>query len=586
MKNFKKVTAAIAATLMAATMVAPMALNSFAAEGDEAGVVAEANGTTTFNLEIPNLPEGAIIDNIRAVKIFNGTYDDGLFAVDSYGSDVTDDLKLALTKVLKADATEAMDASELAIALSKDTDNKATAFAQAAANALKDVTGEAGELNGNIVTFDDLGVGYYVVLCDAVGAEGDNNKAVSLGMLTSTGMDNKNVGTGTAKIGLPTVDKKIEENQETNTANAGKAQYESEANNWNDVGDYNIGESVPFKLYGTLPQNLSDYDTYFYQFNDSLGKEFDIASDATITVKIDGEEITEGYTAIVTSGNGTAASTIQVTFNDIRDIEGVTEDSLVTVEYNAVLSSRAEVGLPGQQNEVYLIYSNNPNNSGEGNNDKGETPKKKVIAFTYAVEFEKTFWNGEAPLTPDEIENKTYKNLRFTLTDKSNTTISVVKAPDADTEWDYYIAGEGDTPVDDGMELTLVEDKLVIRIKGLDEGEYKIVESGAEEIGYNNVTSDVNITALTVNTQDWDEVPADALTQFEYKFGEAATVTQTKDAGDITGVAKGEVKNKTGISLPSTGGIGTTLFYLGGGAMVAVAGVFLITKKRMKKEEA
>ena len=84
--------------------------------------------------------------------------------------------------------------------------------------------------------------------------------------------------------------------------------------------------------------------------------------------------------------------------------------------------------------------------------------------------------------------------------------------------------------------------------------------------------------ATTVNNQEWDTfVPGEALTKLELNAKE-------QDA-ENHGVAAMEIQNGKGTTLPSTGGVGATVFYLGGGAMVAVAGVYLITKKRMGKSE-
>lgn len=88
------------------------------------------------------------------------------------------------------------------------------------------------------------------------------------------------------------------------------------------------------------------------------------------------------------------------------------------------------------------------------------------------------------------------------------------------------------------------------------------------------------------------EAPADYTKSDDTKLEISATHNEaglnlsalSREVDDVTG-NEATVVNRKGTALPSTGGIGTTLFYIGGGAMVAVAGVFLITKKRAGKSE-
>ena len=92
------------------------------------------------------------------------------------------------------------------------------------------------------------------------------------------------------KASYPTVEKKVKENVKAIT---GKAKYEtSTTEKWNDVADYNIGDVVPFKLYGTMPSTLDDYEHYYYQFSDSLGEQFSQPDVKAVKVYIDGKEIT------------------------------------------------------------------------------------------------------------------------------------------------------------------------------------------------------------------------------------------------------------------------------------------------------
>ena len=123
--------------------------------------------------------------------------------------------------------------------------------------------------------------------------------------------------------------------------------------NYNDVADYNIGDAVPFKLIGTMPSTLDDYKTYKYAFHDTLGKEFTAPAKEDIKVTCDGVDVTAQATITVTDGSGTAASTVLVSFADVKKLTGVTvtKDSIITVEYSAVLSKKSDGNITVQRSD-------------------------------------------------------------------------------------------------------------------------------------------------------------------------------------------------------------------------------------------
>jgi len=225
------------------------------------------------------------------------------------------------------------------------------------------------------------------------------------------------------------------------------------------------------------------------------------------------------------------------------------------------------IGLNGQENKVYLTYSNNPNWTGTGTetpDDKGKTPEDKVIVFTYELDTTKVDGNDNTI----KLENA-----KFILSRKTAANADeYAKVTDGKlTGWT--------TTKGDATELVSGTDGL-FKVAGLDSGTYYLTETQAPS-GYNTLTDPIKVelTATTVNNQTWDEVAASALTELSVKADEVAgTVDEKKGIGSIT------IANNKGSSLPSTGGIGTTMFYVGGGVLVAGAGVLLITKKRAKKD--
>lgn len=673
MKNFKKVTAAVAATLMAATMVAPMAMNL------------SASAVTELTLTNPVTSPASTIANVKAFKIFNMSKNNGAQIIDGWG--ITDgegsitnidaflnaikvaELGLADNTTITPDAagakafggilTQWQEAATAVVPPITDTsteDDKAAAaaaqanvdaakakinaFAKIAANTLKtdgiDGTWTKTEATGETpasekVTFgtgdEVLANGYYVMVCDVIGPDNDGNaenenkdKSKSLGMLTVIDGNAEIVGVnGEAKVGLPEVMKKVKEdtkrqNKEDKATIAGKADSEIE---WNDAADYDIGDAVPFKLYGTLPSNLDEYDTYFYKFTDTLSSNFNMPTELTITVDNENTENDLIYSAQYNEGNWklyidgpfgslvnysdidvayTETNGFTVTFNDIKGNQKADKSTLVTIEYTAVLNENAVVGKSGQDNAVKLEYSNNPNNSGEGNSDKGETPDDKVRVYTYGFEIEKQFFaaGSNSPVTDEEVTNEVFEKVDFNI-QKGDAVLKFKKLTGDADGYDYVLV-DSNTDVNDGtdgnavvttdLKLTRSGEpgsyKYTIKVKGLDDGSYTLIEKTAPD-GYTKAEDKVfNIKADTENNQTWDKTDDNQpLKNFDENGNGSFEENEYSDA-----IAQELVENRKGNSLPSTGGIGTTLFYLGGGAMVAVAGIFLITKKRMNKDEA
>lgn len=553
-RTFKRFAAITSASLLAACAVAPVftSMTSYAA--------------TEFTLTAPTtLPADSTITNIKAYKIFNCEItQSGAFNVVSWATDVTPELLGFAAGTEAADAAVAINASGYDV----------EALAKKAATALTKNAISAASYANNKVTFEsDLAVGYYVVVCDVKNSNDTEYDAKSLGMLTVTGRNgDTEIGeTGQAKVGLPTVEKKVKEN--VKDVNGTPINDPDTEEKWNDVADYNIGDPVPFKLYGTLPADLDKYSAYYYCFNDTLAPQFDMPSKDNVIVKINGNPVTQGKNLRVEIDG----RNISVSFEDIK-AAGAEYGDIVTVEYEAVLNQTAEIGLNGQENKVDLTYSNNPNWNYapdlEGDSkdtvtgdDVGTTPEDKVIVFTYELDVTKKFLNAAG----NEISNPSdVANITFNLSNgKSNITFIKVG--------DYYYPS---TETGSSADLKLDANNKIL-IKGLDAATYTLIEAVGPS-GFNKADdTDITITATTVNNQTWSGTAADALTSFKYTVEGEEEVT-----GDVnTAIAAATIENRQGTSLPGTGGIGTTIFYLGGGAMAAIGGVYLISKRRMKKSE-
>lgn len=594
MNKMKKFASMAAAVLMTACVAIPATM-SFTALAATEVTLAEPTG----------LPSGAnAITDITAYQIFKGTYDstskklnisdwgDGINISDfitALKADTT--IGSSFTSIIYNSGNTAASAQAVADIVGEWSDNdvNAQAFAKLAVLNKKGsgTTGTFDSSNKKVKFGDDstnLNDGYYVVTCKLSNADATTHTAQSLGMLSVFDGDSSElqIGTGTAKVGLPEVMKKVYENEKASAVAASIGKYKETDLKWNDVADYCIGDSVPFKLYGTMPQDIGNYSHYYYKFTDTLGTQFDMPTELTIKVGDDttltAKENSGAWTVTGDNGKNCRVSSngneISISFEDIKAYSGVISDTVVTVEYNAKLNNTAEIGLPGQENKVDLTYSNNPNSSykpdttdekedtpdtpGTPGENTGKTPEDKVIVFTYEADFTKIDGVTKAHLEGVEFKLKNANGEYVTLDENGKVT-----------GWDT--AGTTIKSNASGQ----------FKIIGLDDGDYTLEETKPLQ-DYNPIApTTLIINAGTVNNQTWSGTPADALKSFEYTIG-----TGQAQTGDVsTGIASGTIENKKGSSLPSTGGIGTTLFYVCGGAMVAVSGIFLITKKRMDKNK-
>lgn len=596
----------IAALTLSACSIAPMFTS------------AVADGKTTFTMDMPlDIPTGSSISEVSAIKIFETSYNEAqnTLTVTGWANSLTaSDIVAQLSDGTLKTAINDTNGSAVAVAALLNNTN-ADEFAKAVALLLENNSGSIKgtySANDKEVAFnDDLANGYYVVLAN-VSAGGSSYTSVSLGMLTVAGNKNTQIGNGTAKIGLPTVEKKVKENQTTNYPTTAATHEETSGDkSWNDVADYNIGDAVPFKLYGTLPSDLENYGSYYYEFQDTLDSQFTAPDEKDIVIKVGDKTVdTANSDTDVFIDVDSINNKINIIIEDIKKLKDTAGDaikvskaSVITVEYSAVLNENAKVGAPGQENKVKLVYSSNPNENyvpskdttKDKPSDNGETPEDKVIVYTYAVEIDKKFFNAVGDeLTVDELEEGTYEAVKFNLQQGgTNLTFSEYKGNDG--AYDYVVDKNGsitnltltETGGIDGDLSTKADNNLVIRIKGLDEGEYTLKEIAGPN-GFNLAADQtLEIIANTGNTQTWNgtEQPLASFTWTVNNEGGENNNINTSDNGENKATASLEVQNKQGSTLPSTGGIGTTMFYLGGGCMVAVAGIFLISKKRMGKQE-
>lgn len=308
---------------------------------------------------------------------------------------------------------------------------------------------------------------------------------------------------------------------------------------WQDSADYDIGDYIPFRLQGTVPADYDSYSTYYYAFHDKeeAGLTFDPSSvEVFVGDEETGTKITTGYTVDTNPADG---CTFEIVFDDLKNIPSVTAKSIITVTYKSQLNGNAVLGKKGNVNTAQLEYSNNPRGKGTGT-----TPWDNVIVFTYKVVVNKVDQNRQ-PLEGAE----------FTLTKKLKDGTENVIPMKIDTS-----------------------NKALFTLSGLDDGVYTLTETVTP--AHYNTISPITFTVNADHTITWEtERREDILTSLS---GDTASGEITFTSSKTDGTLTTNVINNIGTTLPGTGGIGTTIFYVIGGGLMVAAAILLITKKRME----
>lgn len=336
----------------------------------------------------------------------------------------------------------------------------------------------------------------------------------------------------TPKADVPSFEKKLKDKNDT----------EGTTSDWQDSADYDIGDDIPFKLEGKVASNYADYKgKYYFAFHD-IEEEGLSFNKNSVEVYVGENKIETGYEVVE---NPTDGCTFEVVFKNLKDISSVEAGSKIRVEYTSKLNDKAKLGKEGNVNKAKLEFSNNPNEEqkGEDKPGTGETPWDNVIVFTYQVVVDKYAESENGQKLPGAEFT-----LEKVLKDGSKETVKVVKS-------------------DDGTSFTF---------KGLDDGKYVLTETKTPS-EYNSIDP-IEFTVNADHTITWErQKRTDILTG----------LTGTATDGKITFTANTDkselatkVVNKKGSTLPSTGGIGTTIFYVVGAILMVGAAVLLITKRR------
>lgn len=536
----KKVIKKLLAALLAVAMVCAMAIPAFA--GTEGDI------TTWHSFSAFQIFKGDVEGNdIKDFKISNVTW----------GSNIADN-PAAFLDQLKADstlgtqfqfidATDANTAQKVLEVISKwdDSDANSIAFARVVchylypdANATPEPAVKGGGGSDHI-HFDEAG--YYLVVDTTPFNSGDFDHAYNSFLLMVTHA-NWNVPI-TPKAEKPSVKKEVFDNFD-NQDGTSTGVFGSSA-------DHAINEKFQFKLTATLPASTDHaydyYDTYAVCFKDTLSE--GITYDKLDSVVIN----SNGHTYDIT--NDTSKYTITESQNSfvvkIPDVKTCAEGldlndgATITVTYTAHLNDKAFVntrsGSTENKNSVQLQYSNNPR-PGEY---WGTTPKSEVYVYTYQLNNTKRAEKEDGTPLPG-AGFRLYSNEACHDEDE----IKLKMNDDGTYSRDFSTEGKG-------VEMISGQNGQ-FNVKGLDAGTYYLKETTPPS-GYSACANKEIVISATHNGN-----------HVELDSSKLSTTIINKKAG--------------GITLPSTGGIGTTLFYVVGGGLMVAAIVLLVTKKRMENK--
>ena len=527
-----KTTRKVLAYLIVAMMIVAMLPNALA-EG------------TTYNITITNAQAG---HTYSAYQIFSGDLStnssgDKILSNIVFGSGVTEDGKANLLSFNSGSYT---DAAALAAAL--DNSNVA-AFASLAAGTgnLGTASKAVAQTTASNCVIDGLTPGYYLVIDSYTSTAGEKEDALSNYIIQVVGD-----ATVASKHSFPTLTKQIKHN---------------EMNTWGVVGDNQIGDTVEFRTITTVP-DTTGYTAYDYIITDTMsaGLTSNVVTGNTngnvrIMVK-DMTSLDSTYFTVAVDGSNSNKFTVKVDILDAVAAGVINKGDELYTYYTGVLNKDAKIYDEGkQENEAYLVYSNNPND----NNSKGQTPKVVVYDWTFKMGINKVNKNGDA-LTGAKFVLSESGSLQVAnmacddagVPSETSNLISLVKNDDGT----YRIATESDTST------TYVIEAGNVTIKGLDDAtDYYLYETKAPE-GYNLLSEPVHFK-ISASYNDAGSAVAEGYP------------TVTVDSGTPSTNLSADIENSSGATLPSTGGMGTTLFYVIGSILVIGAVVLLVSKKRM-----
>ena len=539
----KKVIKKLLAALLAVAMVCAMAIPAFASNSWET----EEDLNTKHEYAAFQIFTGDVKgNNIDDFKISNAKWGESITNPTEFLAQLTADSTIG--GEFKTNFTP----QEAVAVISKwgDSDDNSIAFARCVCNYLY----SNGDPKPVIQGLHTGGIkvpkpGYYLIVDTSPFDEDDFYHAYNSFLLKVTKAEY--VFNINYKVVKPTVEKKVYDNDNNDISSAGNN------DGWGSSADHAINEKFQFRLIAKLPASKDNgraydyYKKYTVCFNDTLsdGITFDKLDKVEIA-NVDGSDPKEitNYTLVKDLHEAGLPSSIKLSIDNVKTAGlNLNDGATITVTYTAHLNETAYVNTAGgdtkNKNRVYLEYSNNPRIS----TSLDHTHESEVCVYTYQL--------NNTKYHDDDTPGNELAGAGFRLySGKDCTPEQEVKLYKKDNF--YYPIKDATDKAQDAVEM-FSDEHGQFNVKGLDAGTYYLKET--------NPPADYSACA--------DKEIVISATHNEYNVNLSGTLSTTiinKKAG--------------GITLPSTGGIGTTLFYVVGGGLMVAAIVLLVTKKRMENK--
>lgn len=548
----KKVIKKLLAALLAVAMVCAMAIPAFAFESWETKEDLNKN------------------HDYIAFQIFKGVIsskDNPMLSGVTWGSHITnpDDFlkKLKDAPIIGAqfqsiDATDATDAAtvqKVLAVISKwhDSDDDSIAFARFVCHYLysNGAAPDSDIVGGNSsITIPEAG--YYLIVDTINFSNGDYYHAYNSFLLVNVPQavqTSYNV-TINHKVVKPTVEKKVYDNFDNQDGTS--------TGDFGSSADHAINEKFQFQLIAKLPAGRDEgraydyYDKYTVCFNDTLSEGITYDGLDSVVIESNGTpyDITNDSSKYdIDISNLKSQNSFVVKIHDVKNcVANLNDGATITVTYTAHLNDKAYVNIAGGStsniNKVYLTYSNNPKDE----SSIGKTPESTPV-YVYTYQLNNTKYHD------DDNPNNVLAGAGFRLySDEACHDEDEIKLKmnDDDTySRDFSTEGKG-------VEMISGQDGQ-FNVKGLDAGTYYLKETKTPD-GY----SACKVIPVTIKA--------------DHSRNDQVNLEGSNLTNDIVNIKAG------GITLPSTGGIGTTLFYVVGGGLMVAAIVLLVTKKRMENK--
>lgn len=382
-------------------------------------------------------------------------------------------------------------------------------------------------------SFTIAGLDYGWYMADEEGTDISGSHAAASLLMVSTAAPSVQIK---VKSDYPQLIKQIEEDDGT----AG----------WNDIGDYQYGQAIPYRFETTLP-DVTGYETYLMRFHDRMDPALDFdPSSVAVTMDKDGKQYRLSPQEFTITDTPTADETFSVTIPDIKaiaDREFGSFGQRVELTYNGVFNEgildRQDQGKQGFENTVRLEFSNDPDSS-----QTGFTPWDTVVCYTYRLNAVK---HNENDVKLAGAKFRLYLD------------------KDCQTELGFAKHGDVYLPAADAQDI-VTDDEGSFRLDGLDQGTYWLREVQAPA-GYHKLKDPIEITITPGFVDDRHAYVAggQGLTDLTATAG-----GQDLETDPIQTSANLSVLNRTGSVLPSTGS-GMTIVLFAAAAGLAVTGLWM-----------